>query len=311
MNLLIVNHSVENQHLLLPDVVNELRKLDRTIRCRLVNDGRPRLKHRLWALGMSTVVVSMRPAVHWKPQRFAPHWATVWEQGPLDKVQEMELLERAGIKVPKWTVLRKGAKPDLSGFGDFVVVKPVLGQRGALVRVMRSGRVRWKPLEVNGRGISESLIVQEYVHTGPWPTSYRVGTVFGEPIYALQFVADRNRKPFDREPVSSQEFAGRNIVAASRGSKVTEIEAGDVIQFAREVHRALPTIPLLGIDMVRHHSTGEIYVLEPHCSGGTFHLTSHRYGRLLNESGLDLRTQFGGAAAVARGIYKRLQEAVP
>ena len=86
------------------------------------------------------------------------------------------------------------------------------------------------------------------------------------------------------------------------------MEAQDVIQLARQVHRAFPTVPLLGIDMVRHHSTGEIYVLEAHLGGGTFHLTSHRYSLLLNESGLDMRAQFGGAA-VARGIHRRLQEA--
>ena len=309
VNLLLVHHTVEHQNLILPEVMAELRKLDGSIRCRLVSDGRPRLKHRLWTLGMPTVVVSMRPVSSRKPHRFAPRWAVVWEQTALDKIQELTALERAGIRVPKWAVLRKDTEPDLSCFGDVVVVKPVSAHKGALVRVMRRSRVRWRPLQVERRGISESLIVQQYVHTGPWPVSYKVGTVFGEPIYAMRLVADRKRKPFEGEPANSREFVGRTVVAPSRGSTASGAVPGDVIEFAKQVQKAFPTVPVLGTDIVRHHSTGELYALEVHSPGWTFHLTSILYDRLLRERNLDLRAQFGGAAAVARGIYRRLQEA--
>ena len=258
---------------------------------------------------MPTVVVSMRPVSSRKSERFGPRWAVVWEQASLDKIQEMTLLERTGIRAPKWAVLRKDTEPDLSGFGDFVVVKPLRGHKGALVRVMRRSRVRCRPLQLNRGAISELSIVQEYVHTGPWPVSYKVGTVFGEPIYAERLVADRNREPFEREPVSSHDFVGRTVVAPSRGATASGAVPEDVIELAKQAAKAFPTVPLLGTDIVRHHSTGELYALEVHSPGWTFHLTSILYERLLRERNLDLRAQFGGAAAVARGIYRRLQEA--
>jgi hypothetical protein len=312
MNLLLVTHTEQNQHLILPAVVQELRKLNEGIRARVVNDVEPRLKHRVWTLGLPTTVISMRPVATQQQKRFLPRWATVWQQMPLNKIDECRVLEGAGIRVPKWAATREGWEPDLSGFREFVVVKPAEGKNGALVRVMRRARVRWgcltTPSILTGTNrASEALLVQEYVHTGPLPTSYRVGTVFGEPIYAFRFVADRARRPFESVPLHSKDFDGRNIVASSKGCSLDCSVPEDVIELARQAHRAFPTVPLLGIDIIREHGSGQLYVLEANVWGGTFHLTSPVYQRILRESGIDLRTQFGGAAAVACGIARRVQ----
>ncbi len=313
MNLLLVTHPDEGQDRLLPAVMRELRTAHSDCRCRLVHDIQPRVKHRLWTLGRPTAVVSMRPISTWPDRRFAPEWGTRWQQAALDKLQECEQLEKAGLPVPRWVGLSERSQPDLSGFGDFVVVKPAHGSLGALVRVIRRTRTRWRPLEPRlhpllGRtAVSDALLVQDYIHTGPWPTSYRVGTVFGEPIYATRFVADRSRAPFAERPRDSKAFSGRTIVAGSRGSVVDQEVPADVLALAERAHAAFPTVPLLGTDIVREHDTGKLFVLEVNAAGWTFHLTSPWRDRLLRQYGFDLRTQFGGAAAVARGLASRLR----
>ncbi len=80
--------------------------------------ARARLSPRLWTLGFPTTVISMRPLWH-----FVPTWATVWQQVAYDKIQECELLERAGVLVPAWRPLYKDREADLSGLGEYVVVK--------------------------------------------------------------------------------------------------------------------------------------------------------------------------------------------
>lgn len=79
----------------------------------------------------------------------------------------------------------------------------------------------------------------------------------------------------------------------------------DIIDFASRAHTAFPNVPCLGVDVIREESTGKLYALEVHASGGTFHLTSWLRDHL-REGGIDLRAQFGGATAVARGIHRRL-----
>lgn len=63
MNLLIVIHEYANQYEILPQVVDEIRKIvkeeGRAYRVRLVHDWLPNWKHKLWSLGQPTVVVSM------------------------------------------------------------------------------------------------------------------------------------------------------------------------------------------------------------------------------------------------------------
>ena len=303
MNVLLVLHTDENQHLVLPDVAKELNVLG--VRSRTLWDVEANLKHRLWTLGQTTAVVSFLGL-----KKFKPGWATLWQQEQLTKIGEYEILCRAGIPTPKTKPLYQDSEPDLSDFDEYVVVKPARGGCGAFARIMRRGKARWRPLEVDciGSGVNDALIVQEYIHTGPWPTSYRVATVFGEPIYALRIMADRKRRPMEyvKERVDAHMFAGHSIVASSKGCTMDAHVPDDVIDFARRVHLAFPTIPLLGTDIVREENTGTLYALEVNANGWTFHLANKLKEEIQRDFGVDLYSQFGGPKAIARGILNRL-----
>ena len=299
----MVRHTGQNQHLLLPEVMKELHR--RGVRSQPVWDVESRPKHRLWTLGLPTAIVSLLPI-----RRFLPGWATIWQQVGYDKIREYAVLEHAGVPVPNWRPLYQNQVPDLSGFGEYVVVKPARGAYGAFVRVMRRDRVRWQPWKIERLGAADGpMVVQEYVHTGPWPTCYRVSTIFGEPIYALRTVADRTRKPIKHDGGYPRVFEGRTIVAGSKRCTMDTQVPEDVIEFARRTHAAFLTVPLLGVDIVREQGTGKLYVLEVNSNGGTFHLTSDTGRQVEREFGLDLCAQFGGAKAVARGIHRRLAQA--
>jgi hypothetical protein len=300
LNVLLISTSAHNLDRIMPDVAVALRRAHH--RTRLVSDTQPALKHRLWSLGRATAAVGLHAV-----GLFKPSWATVWAQSSYDKAEECRILEAAGIRVPRWTVM--GDEPvDLTGFPPVVVVKPVLGLRGALVRVMRRERVRPRRLELTSSSVEQrGMIIQEYVHTGPWPTSFRVATVFGEPVYALRMVADTARATISGDVNRPEAFAGRTIVASSKGCRMSTDVPEDVIAFGRRVHEAFPDIPLLGSDIIRDAATGELYALEVNSQGWTLHLANDVYERLRRESGIDLRRQFGGVDAVARGILTRLR----
>ena len=297
MNILLVRHRDNDDDLILADVARELRALG--ARAGVVWDVKPRFKHQMWALGRETAVVSFRP-LKW----FKPLWAQMFEQRIYNKIEELCLLEQSGIPVPKWTILKRDTEPDLSGFEPFVVVKPGNGCRGALVRVMRRDRVRWRNLEVQERrGSTKELIVQEYIHTGPWPTSYRVATVFGEPIYGGRIVADRSRSPFEGRKRDSHFFDGRTIVSSSKGCTFDWEISEDVFEFARRVHGiAFPRVPILATDIIRDYETEKLYALETNTGGLNILITPTNGSRIKRDFGLDLFDQFGGVSAIARGI---------
>lgn len=300
MNVLLVRHFEQDQYLILPSVAAELRKLG--LRSRPVYDFKPQLKHKLWTLGRPTAVISLRCI-----KNFLPDWATIVQQVYYDKIEEMKRFESAGLPVPKWRAVVEGEMADLSDFEDFVVVKPASGGCGALVRIMRRNRVRWRHLEVEKlRASNTALIVQEYIHTGPWPTSYRVATVFGEPIYTLTITASKNRPPFDLSKSGSHFFDGRAIVASSKGCVMSGEVPDDVLQLGVEAHRAFPHEPFLAVDIVRDHATGKLFFLEANTSGWSFILTNETAERIEREFGFNLMQQFDAPKAIARGIYQHL-----
>ena len=281
-------------------VSQELQRLG--LRTRLAHDVKPRLKHRLWTLGMETKVVSMMPL-----KKFIPPWAEVWQQKDLDKIQEYRTLERAGISVPKWAPVYEGVEPDLSDFDPYVVVKPAWGGRGAFVRIMRREKVSYRPIKTEAMGtISHALIAQEYIHTGAWPISYRVGTVFGEPIYTFRSTAKNSQLPFIGSQFDANFFSGRSIVATAQGCERDEEVPEEVIELARKAHRAFPDIPLLGVDILRDLRSGKLYVTEVNACGRTYQLSEEPSERNLKDFGINLHKQFGGVKSVAKGIYQRL-----
>jgi hypothetical protein len=273
------------------------------VRSLAVWDVKPMLKHRLWSLGRAAAVVSFHPL-----RQFLPAWADIYQQVNYNKAQEQACFESAGIQIPKWKIIREGEAPDLSDFQPFVVVKPACGAKGAFVRIVRRDRVKWKQLNVeNSRVQNNDLIVQEYIHTGPWPSSYRVATVFGEPNYALRITASRQRFPIEYDPAGdSSIFSGRSIVASSKGCKMDLEIPDDVFQFAKEIHlRAFPKVPFLASDIIRDVNTGKLYALEVNTAGLSILMVPETSDRIKREFNIDVTTQFGGVKSAARAIIKR------
>ena len=128
-------------------------------------------------------------------KRFRPLRGTIFQGKKLSKSTECRLLESHGIPVPKWTLMSQNYQPDLTDHASYVVVKPDVGGRGADVKIKRKGRVRWIPPVTEFARRAEQWMVQQMVYTGPWPTSYRVTTLFGEVLWSLKIEADHRRQP--------------------------------------------------------------------------------------------------------------------
>ncbi len=200
------------------------------------------------ALDLPTLVVS--PAPVW---RFRPARGVVFQGLWLPKSREYAALERAAVPVPRWALLTPTDAPDLSAFEPYVVVKPDLSGRGADVKIKRKGRVRWRPPRTDftraQRAGDCDWVVQEFVYTGPHPESYRVATLFGEPIWSWKVQAD----PARRALASRYDFhagesgGGMSIVSSGKGCVFAPSHDEEILALARRVHRALPEVPLLGV----------------------------------------------------------------
>lgn len=221
----------------------------------------------------------------------------------LSKEQQYQKLQQSGVSNLKWTAVVKETKLDPQVWGEFVVVKPEGGCRGRGVKVMRTRRVRWDHAMTEG----ERLVVQQFVHTGEEPVSYRVLTLFGEALYCMR---SRNNSCGGKleKAESPSDFAGHNIVATARVGTIVLVDDAEVIEFASRVATVFGAIPILGVDVLRDMHTGELYCVEVNPFGQTWHFSSE-LGKLMQERmGTCFAKQFGAFELAANIFIKKARE---
>jgi hypothetical protein len=256
-----------------------------------------------WSYRWRRWTAATRPTLVFSPvplQHFQPARGKVFTGQALAKSQEYVALVAAGIAVPPYCLMTE-ANPrpaELPTLGKYVVAKPDRGGRGAHVRIMRSARAHWEPTRSDIAGRSDALLAQAFVYTGPWPTSYRVTTLFGQVLWALKVEASHSRAPletadgFDRSP-------GLSVVSNSKGCLMSLCFDQEIIRFAEKAHAAFPQIPLLGIDVMQRQPDGELFVIEVNASGWVWHFSSPLGLRAQAEFGFDLESQFDGLRKAA------------
>lgn len=253
---------------------------------------------------LRTPIVAMRPTLSIEMDRLkwlGPLRGSRLVHQRMGKIGAMSALESAGLPIPKWTEIVPETKLDPSQWGPYVVVKPSRGKRGAFVRITKTGRVRYTapdkyPPDHPGR--RGAMIAQQYIHTGPWPTAYRVLTYLGRPLAAIEYQGRRDLNQLS----GSMEFRaapGGSIVASAKGCSIALTADKDVLDLAVRAHAEFPTIPSLGVDILRDASTGELFLLEINPSGNSWMLCGPAGRNVQKQFGLNFYEQFGALEIIA------------
>lgn len=272
---------------------------DRRVRPHVIGDRHYRLT-RLWLACRPTFVFATGPLGRFRPLR-----GRVFNGRAMGKVAECQAMENIGISVPRWAILTETHTPDLTDFGQYVVVKPNRGGRGADVHAYRKGRVRWKPRRIRRSADTDSdRIVQDFIYTGPWPTSYRVVTLFGKALVAYRVDADRGREPLPHR-YGFAETKGVTVVSNSKGCTIRLHEDEEVIRLAEAAHGAFPDHALLGVDVIREEPSGRLYVIEVNTVGWTWHFSTPDARRVQRETGDNPYEQMAGLERAAHILAEK------
>ena len=242
---------------------------------------------------LPTLTVSPAPV-----RRFRPRRGPLLQGQHVAKSVEYAALDALGIPVPRWARLLPGKRPELEGFGAYVVTKPDFGARGADVRLERRAQAQWtRPrteLAERFGGPFNPRVAQEFVYTGAWPCSYRVATLFGVALFSFKVEADHSRQPLrDRTA-----FFGQSVVASGRGCTFELCNDREILTLAERAHAAFPDVPLLGVDVLRDADSGQLFVIELNSLGFTWHFSSP-WREPHAQFGLRLDAQFNGRRRAA------------
>jgi len=270
---------------------------------------RPQRLRRLW--------LGARPSLFFASvslRRFAPSRGRVFDGTSITKAEECRRLEAGGIRIPRTAVLTEHETPDISDFGPYVVVKPNVGRRGAAVKIVRSGRVRWKPHNVDSAVCGEDfdLLIQEFIYTGQWPVSYRVHTMFGEALACVRIEASHDRTPlperFGFGKTAGRRIDGCTIVAGSKRASISLVVDEEMIAIAERLSALFPECAQLGVDLIREVPSGDVYVLEVNSRGATWGLSSPKLDEACGARLAEQRGAFGRAGRLLADAATRLAE---
>jgi glutathione synthase/RimK-type ligase-like ATP-grasp enzyme len=276
-----------------------IREADPRVHPVVLDDREHKVRRQLLRM-RRTMLFSPAEVKHFRLRR-----GVAWVGNPMSKSEEMERLVAAGISIPPYELLTEDQQTkDLSHLGDYVVTKPDRGGRGANVLLLRASKVKWAPQETRIAGKSRILVAQKFIWTGPFATSYRVTSLFGECLWSEKVQAGPDRAP----QVDNGKGVSGTIVSSSKGSVYTLNYDEEIIQFGLSAHRAFPKIPLLGVDVIRDARTGELFVTEVNASGYVWHFTSPKGLQTQAQFGYRLESQFDGRRKAAGILARKAME---
>jgi hypothetical protein len=278
-----------------------------------------RLKRRL--SDIPTLVVSFTRLKTFRPAR-----GRVFQGRIIPKLEQISVLETAGVPAPKIALVT----PDLDlgdpAWGEFVVRKPIspgFTSHGEGVELIRTRSYRYEtPSDYpeGHPGRVSQMVVQRYIHTGRKPTSYRVLTLFGEPLYCIYSTYQETDIRLDLPDAELRQV----VIATNASDRQRELASpADVLDLARRIHAAVPDVPLKGIDIIREEATGQLYCLEFNPGGNTWHFSSATSGarrdigaflgfpsETADAKGREaLLAQFGGLKTAARVLAEATETA--
>jgi hypothetical protein len=214
-------------------------------------------------------------------------------------------------------VIEPGVQLDPAEWGPYVVEKPSAGRRGSYVRIRRTTRIRYRSPDsfpVDHYGRNGPMLVQRFIYTGEWPTSFRVVTLFGETLLCYRQISRLRGLPL-KGHWNFGDTGGINIISNTKDMEAELVNDPAVIALAEKCHReAFADLPVLAFDIVRDHETGSLYVLECH-AGGTWMFSADVGLGIQATNKLDFKKQFDAidkaAAILARETRSRAAVAWP
>jgi hypothetical protein len=235
---------------------------------------------------------------------FTPLRGRILHNRQVPKLEQAQILDSVGVSVPHCETFIPGMDLSSSVWSQLLLLKPrplELTSHGDNIQIFKRStlaqmtKADFPPSHATHR---MPMILQNFVDTGVHPCKYRVLTLCGEVLYA-QFRTLKEPRP----DLHSDDATLLTAQVATSGGDCEYVhdDYPDVVAFAKRASAAFPTIPLLGIDIVRDKLTGDLHVLEVNAGGNVWHFSSRLWAgrRKLNPEIMAAALQQFGAFEVA------------
>ena len=287
-------------------IVDHVRRVAPELQVKVAHEAEPPEDFAAEFRGLPTLVVSFRHAVP------VPVPGRVFCCRYIPKPRQLRRYAQAGVPFPPARMFHWGLKLDPAIWGPFVVMKPIKPgtmSHGTVHLIPTSLLHRLKPQHFAPRHPIHDgpMLLQRFVDTGERPIHYRVLTLFGEPLYAMSIMLKQPRPPLSA-PVNH--LLAAQIASNAGPRDRIMIAEPEILEFARAMSRALPDVPLQGLDIIREKATGRVFALESNPGGNTWHFSSEFAVKMREEMGDGrniLLNQFNALERAAKVLARQVE----
>jgi hypothetical protein len=224
----------------------------------------------------------------------------------MGKIEEYEHFKKNNIPCLPIERFKWGMELDPAIYGDWVVLKPEFiqstGKDVNMVPTKEIPNLKLKDFPESHLIHQDSYLVQRFVNTGKNPCHYRVCVFLDEVIYS-RISTLRTELPEQDETIDAllRLSVATNFRPTRDVSLIKDVEIND---FALKLAKTYPSLPILGIDILKDVLTGELFILETNSGGNVWHFSSAQ--------GRGVREDLGGRHAYIRqyNAWDRAAEAL-
>ena len=216
---------------------------------------------------------------------FTPMRGPLLQNAPVPKLEQYSRFLDAGVATPRTARFEVGKRYLPEEWSEFVILKPLpltMTSKAGQSRMYRTHRLQH--LSPHNLPADHFLregpaLVQELIDTGLYPSKYRVLSLFGDPLYCsiTRSMVPRVSLDAGDEDIETSIIDAKNPLskAADTDGRRNQLAAdSDVLAFARKIHGAFPRKPVLGIDILKRESDGNLFAIEVNAGGNVWHLSS-------------------------------------
>lgn len=227
----------------------------------------------------------------------------------IGKDEQMRLLTKSGVRVPRWVYSRPNLRLSEYDWGPYVIVKPIrfgYATKGRGVELAHTASYKHiSPAIMSLQGKTASnVIVQQFIDSGDYAEDYRVVTLFGSVLYALR----RKSLIKIQRPDSAVTRTTEGVVsnAATGGAReLAYCYDKEILAFASACYRAIPQVPFQACDISRDAKSGRLYCFEINPGGHTWNFSSPRAQAVPTIDGVRREDQFGAWRIAAETLIEK------
>ena len=225
----------------------------------------------------------------------------------IDKFEQYQHFTLANVSAPKTIEYELGQPINKNDWGEHVFIKPRKGsfsENSFLIPTKYILDIKPYFEEVAKK---EKFILQQFINTGVYATSYRVLNFLGAP---LSFVSLTCPKPVYL-PNNLDEAFNNSTVQTNLGNAnaIRKFENNDeILDFSKKIFNVFKEKPIQGIDIIIEEKTKKLFVLEANLGGNSWGFTKKDWGSYKQLGRPALLQQFNAFDVAADVLIKKTKE---